>query len=214
MSGRKAMGFIESVGLAAAITAADAALKAANVELVGRENSRGSGYITIKIVGDVGAVKAAIDVAKGVSSNVARVWSTDVIPRPAEDLGRLMVWNRETQGAEEWLNSKTSDSPLANPPAHEMVPVKEDIPKPAIPQAGIIEQTGAGKPEEADDLPVADAEPDEVEESPAGPAKAEGIAREPESGDGEDGAPDKKGPNPPKRGPSRRKSGGRGRKPK
>jgi microcompartment protein CcmL/EutN len=184
MSSGKAMGFIESVGLVSAITAADAALKAANVELVGRENSRGSGFITIKIVGEVGAVNAAVSAAKSVSSSVARVWSVDVIPRPVEGLGKALVWNPETRGADEWLASKSEntqqpapvkkDGVLANLPAREMVVVKEDIPKPAIPQ----------------------------------PPKAETIASPPprkaENGDA-------KAPTPPKKTPSRRKPGGGGR---
>jgi len=140
MSSGKAMGFIESVGLVSAITAADAALKAANVELVGRENSKGSGFITIKIVGDVGAVNAAISVAKTVASNIARVWSVDVIPRPGEGLGSALVWNSETLGADGWPASKgggpvPQDSALASLPAHDMVVVNDEIPKPAIPQA-------------------------------------------------------------------------------
>jgi microcompartment protein CcmL/EutN len=96
MSDGKALGFIETVGLAAAIAAADAALKAANVKLIGRENSRGQGCITIKIIGDVGAVKAAIDAAKTVAGSVSRVWATDIIPRPAEGIGEFMAWNGET----------------------------------------------------------------------------------------------------------------------
>jgi microcompartment protein CcmL/EutN len=100
MNNGKALGFIETVGLAAAIAAADAALKAANVRLVGRENSRGSGCITIKIIGDVGAVKAAIDAARTVAGGVSRVWSSDVIPRPAAGLGDVMVWNKDTQLSE------------------------------------------------------------------------------------------------------------------
>jgi microcompartment protein CcmL/EutN len=143
MSRGKAMGFIESLGLASAVTAADAALKAANVELIGRENSRGSGLITIKIIGDVGAVKAAIDVAKAVSSQVARVWSVDVIPRPSEGLGSVLVWNADTQGASEWLGQNEpaaspnlpaikEDAPLATRPAHEIVAAATDIPKPVI----------------------------------------------------------------------------------
>jgi hypothetical protein len=143
MGGGKAIGFIESLGLASAITAADAALKAANVELVGRENSRGSGLITIKITGDVGAVNAAIGAAKAASSQVSRVWATDVIPRPGEGQGPAMVWNADTQGAKEWLGQGEPAAPanlpairgkaaLANRPDHYIVPVPTDIPKPAI----------------------------------------------------------------------------------
>lgn len=144
MSRGNALGFIESVGLASAIAAADAALKAANVELIGRENSRGYGCITIKIAGEVGAVQAAVSAAKASSEKVARVWSTDVIPRPAKDLGGILVWNDQTQGADEWLRSRDpgdgaslpvirEDAPLANRPKQEIVPVSdEEKPKPVV----------------------------------------------------------------------------------
>jgi microcompartment protein CcmL/EutN len=198
MSRGKAMGFIESLGLASAVTAADAALKAANVELIGRENSRGAGMITIKIIGDVGAVKAAIDVAKAVSSQVARVWSVDVIPRPADKLGPTLAWNADTQGAAEWLNQNgpeaspslpaiKEDAPLATRPAHEIVAVDSDIPKPAI------IPPGENKESKIEDKPENDA-PDDGNPSPAADEK---------SGNAPGGAKPRK--NPPRR---------RGRKPK
>jgi ethanolamine utilization microcompartment shell protein EutS len=179
MSRGKAMGFIESLGLASAVTAADAALKAANVELIGRENSRGAGMITIKIIGDVGAVKAAIDAAKTVSSQVARVWSVDVIPRPAEALGRTLGWNADTQGASEWLGKNEpppappspnlpvikEDAPLAARPAHEIVAVDTDIPKPVIipdpdKEGRIEDHPEENAPEGGNSAPAADKKPD------------------------------------------------------
>jgi microcompartment protein CcmL/EutN len=196
------MGFIESIGLVSAITAADAALKAANVELVGRENSKGSGFITIKIVGDVGAVNAAISVAKSVASNVARVWSVDVIPRPGDGLGSALVWNSETQGAGEWLASKDGgsvprDSALASLPAHDMVVVSDDIPKPAIPQTGT---TTPVKPDVETEKPGASTA------KAAAPPTAEAGADEAGAGDA------RTAKRPPRRKPG--KPGGRGKKPK
>lgn len=146
MSRGNALGFIESVGLASAIAAADAALKAANVELIGRENTRGFGYITIKITGEVGAVQAAISAAKASSSKVARVWSTDIIPRPAKDLGKLLVWNKNTQGADDWFIARGLDAgtpppeakenkQLANRPRAELVPVAETEKPESAPEA-------------------------------------------------------------------------------
>ena len=61
---QKSLGLIETQGLAAGIEAADAAVKSANVELVGYELTKGGGWTTIKILGDVGAVKAAVDAAR------------------------------------------------------------------------------------------------------------------------------------------------------
>ena len=57
---QEALGMVETKGLVGAIEAADAMLKAANVELVGNEKI-GSGLVTVMVRGDVGAVKAAVD---------------------------------------------------------------------------------------------------------------------------------------------------------
>lgn len=92
-----ALGFIETVGLAAAIEAADAACKTANVKLVGRENSKGNGMITIKIKGDVSAVKSALLSAHAAASKVNKVVSVSIIPRPGAGLEPVMVYNKETE---------------------------------------------------------------------------------------------------------------------
>lgn len=99
-----ALGFIETIGLVAAVAAADAALKAANITLIGRENSQG-GMMTVKIAGDVSAVKAALSAAKTASEGVNRVWSIDVIPRPGRGIGETLAYNKATLGSEEWLDS-------------------------------------------------------------------------------------------------------------
>ena len=98
--GRGAVGLIETEGLPAAIAAADAALKAANVVLVGRENSRGGGFMTVKIAGDVAAVQAALAAARAVAEGVRGVHSVLTIPRPAEGIGDCLVRNENTMGAE------------------------------------------------------------------------------------------------------------------
>ncbi len=93
------LGIIETVGLAAAIEAADTCVKSANVKLVGYELSKGSGMTVVKIVGDVGAVKAAISAAEMAASWVSAVVSCKVIARPSEQLG-MMIENGETVGLE------------------------------------------------------------------------------------------------------------------
>lgn len=87
---RKAVGLIETIGLAAAIEAADAAVKAANVTLLGYENTRGSGKITVKIAGDVGAVKAGVSAAVASASRVAEVYGRTVMARPHEGISSLL----------------------------------------------------------------------------------------------------------------------------
>jgi len=79
---KEALGLIEVVGLAAAIEAADAATKSADVVLVGYELAKGGGMVTVKIRGAVSAVQAAVSSAKESSGRVGRTVSTLVIPRP------------------------------------------------------------------------------------------------------------------------------------
>ncbi len=92
---QKSLGLIETQGLAAGIEAADAAVKSANVELVGYELTKGGGWTTIKILGDVGAVKAAVDAARIAAGKVSRVVSTRVIARPSMGLTGL-IHNTDT----------------------------------------------------------------------------------------------------------------------
>jgi microcompartment protein CcmL/EutN len=77
----KALGLIETRGLVAAIEAADAMVKAANVQIVGKEVTKPA-LITIKIVGDVAAVKSAVDAGAAAAQKVGEVVSIHVIPQP------------------------------------------------------------------------------------------------------------------------------------
>jgi ethanolamine utilization protein EutM len=85
----QALGMIETKGLVALIEAGDAALKSANVQLVGW-NKVGSGYVTIMVTGDVAAVKAATDAGSSAASKVGEVLSVQVIPRPHADLSKVL----------------------------------------------------------------------------------------------------------------------------
>ena len=85
----EALGMIETKGLIAMIEAADAALKAANVQLTGWEKV-GSGLVTVFMVGDVAAVKAAVDAGASAASKIGEVVSVQVIPRPHEELGSVL----------------------------------------------------------------------------------------------------------------------------
>lgn len=85
----EALGMIETKGLVAQIEASDAALKAANVTLVGYEKI-GRGLVTSFVRGDVAAVKAATDAGAAAASKVGEVVSVHVIPRPHEDLASMV----------------------------------------------------------------------------------------------------------------------------
>ncbi|WP_017754434.1 BMC domain-containing protein [Calidifontibacillus oryziterrae] len=83
------LGVIETRGLTAAIEAADAMLKAANVEIVGSEKI-GSGLVSVIIQGEVGAVKAATEVGAEAAGRVGELVAVHVIPRPHSDVTKLI----------------------------------------------------------------------------------------------------------------------------
>lgn len=98
MSGQS-LGLIETVGLAAAIEAADAAMKSANVQLVGYELTKGGGMVTVKFEGEVGSVNAAVAAGVMAASKVSQVYAHRVIARTAEYIDR-MVHSADTVGLE------------------------------------------------------------------------------------------------------------------
>lgn len=85
----EALGMIETKGLVPLVEASDAMMKAANVTLIGWQKI-GSGMVTAFVVGDVAAVKAAIDAGAAAASRVGEVVGVQVIPRPHEDLGSIL----------------------------------------------------------------------------------------------------------------------------
>ncbi|RKU26117.1 ethanolamine utilization protein EutM [Candidatus Poribacteria bacterium] len=84
-----ALGLIETRGLVGSIEAADAMVKAANVQLIGYEQV-GGGYVTVMVRGDVGAVKAATDAGAEAASRVGEVVSVHVIPRPHTEVETIL----------------------------------------------------------------------------------------------------------------------------
>jgi ethanolamine utilization protein EutM len=86
---QEALGMIETKGLVTLVEASDAMLKAANVTLVGW-NKIGSGLVTAFVVGDVAAVKAAVDAGATAAGRIGEVVGVQVIPRPAEDLAKVL----------------------------------------------------------------------------------------------------------------------------
>ena len=94
----EALGMIETKGLAPLVEACDAMLKAANVQLVGWEKI-GSGLVTAFVVGDVAAVKAAIDAGASAASKIGEVVSVQVIPRPHEELASILPKPKQGSGS-------------------------------------------------------------------------------------------------------------------
>ena len=85
----EALGMIETKGLIGSIEAADAMVKAANVVLIGKEYI-GSGYVTVMVRGDVGAVQAATDAGAAAARRVGELVSVHVIPRPHSEVEQIL----------------------------------------------------------------------------------------------------------------------------
>ena len=86
---QQALGMVETRGLVAAIEAADAMLKSANVVLVGTEKI-GSGLVSVMVRGDVGAVKSAVEAGAANASRLGELVATHVIPRPHDDVEKIL----------------------------------------------------------------------------------------------------------------------------
>ena len=80
---------IETKGLVASVEAADAMVKAANVNIIGKVHV-GGGIVTVLVTGDVGAVKAAIDAGSVAAERVGELLSVHVIPRPHTELDIIL----------------------------------------------------------------------------------------------------------------------------
>ena len=93
-----ALGLVETRGLVGSVEAADAMVKAANVQLIGYEKI-GGGYVTVMVRGDVGAVKAATDVGAEAAAKVGEVISVHIIPRPHAEVEAILPSSTENGAA-------------------------------------------------------------------------------------------------------------------
>lgn len=97
MINTNALGMVETKGLVGAIEAADAMVKSANVNLVGKEQV-GGGLVTVMVRGDVGAVKAATDAGAAAAEKVGELISVHVIPRPHTEVDAILPKGRTYSG--------------------------------------------------------------------------------------------------------------------
>lgn len=84
-----ALGMVETRGLIGSIEAADVMVKTANVHVLNTEYIK-NGFVTVKIIGEVAAVKAAVDAAAAAAARVGQVIATHVIPRPAAEVESIL----------------------------------------------------------------------------------------------------------------------------
>lgn len=95
MANTNALGMVETKGLVGAIEAADAMVKSANVQLVGKEQV-GGGLVTVMVRGDVGAVQAATDAGAAAAEKVGELISVHVIPRPHAEVDAILPHRDES----------------------------------------------------------------------------------------------------------------------
>lgn len=96
----KSLGTIEVVGLSSAIVIADAMAKTANIEINDLEITKGFGFVTVKIFGDVGAVKAAISAGKSLALQSGAYVASNVIARPNMELEKRILSFKEEKKEE------------------------------------------------------------------------------------------------------------------
>ena len=137
---KQALGLIETIGLVTAIEAADAAVKAANVILLGFENTKGGGKITIKFVGNVGAVQAAVAAGVAPASRIGEVYGQRVIPRRHDAIDALILNLDRGRG----LDEPKAETPKAKEAASAPTPV--ETPEPKVEEATCIATTKSGEP--------------------------------------------------------------------
>lgn len=111
----QALGMIEVYGYLTAVEALDSALKAANVSRLGVEKVRG-GLVTVLVEGDVGAVKAAMDASAAAAERVGTVISVHVIPRPADDVIRMLKGGKEPEEPTPPEPEKPSEPEISSEP--------------------------------------------------------------------------------------------------
>ncbi len=84
-----ALGMVETRGLIGSIEAADVMVKTANVALLGTEYIR-NGLVTVEVIGEVAAVKAAVEAGAAAAQRVGQLVSTHVIPRPSDEIEYIL----------------------------------------------------------------------------------------------------------------------------
>lgn len=122
----QALGMIEVYGYLTAVEALDSALKAANVSRLGVEKVRG-GLVTVLVEGDVGAVKAAMDASAAAAERVGTVISVHVIPRPADDVTRMLKGGKEPEEPTPPEPEKPSEPEISSEPEAPAEPGSEAV---------------------------------------------------------------------------------------
>jgi microcompartment protein CcmL/EutN len=171
---QEALGLVETVGISTAIEVADVMVKAANVKLLEMENTRGGGYMTVKVVGDVGAVKAAVDAAKAAGIKYGNFVSASVIARPADGMAAVFCNPKVPYQRANGYNK------IAKPEATKKVEPKAEVkPEPPKKEEPKKEEPKVEVKPEATKIEELKKEEPKVEVKPEAPKKEEPKKEEP-----------------------------------
>ena len=170
------LGQIEVVGLPAAIEAADVALKAANVELIGYEATDGMGMVAVKVVGQIGAVKAAMAAAEAAAGKISKVFSVSIIARPNDQIEPI-VYSPLTVGrpGPTPVKAPVAPTPAPQPPVEaEATPIEpaEATPAEATPAEATPAEPAVATPDGAETTPSDPAAPQDTPKKRTRPARA------------------------------------------
>jgi ethanolamine utilization protein EutM len=168
----QAIGMIETKGLVGSIEAADAMLKAAQVELMTKEHV-GGGLVTVIVTGEVGAVKAAVDAGSAAAARVGELVSVHVIPRPDGEVG-VMLGEGTIQTAPVLQTSPAPAPGVAtvNPGTSRAAAVAPKRPETGAPVVALPAAAAAAPAAPAAAEPAKPAGAPKAPEAPAPPAKA------------------------------------------
>lgn len=174
----KALGMIETRGLVAAIEAADAMVKAANVTLTCKEYV-GGGLVTVMVRGDVGAVKAATDAGAAAAERVGDLICVHVIPRPHMELEPMLTGpGEEPEKTETPSEPEQVEETVTSPQEAEVPEEPETQPQEAETPEEPVAVEEASAEEAAEELPQADAVPEETLQEASQESQMEDAAPE------------------------------------
>lgn len=154
----KALGIIEVIGFGCAVNISDVMAKTANVEILDIEKAKGSGWLAVKVIGDVGAVNAAVESGVASAKMSDKYVASLVIPRVAEGLEAILVEQKESVTVQPTVEKKTetpkSVAPKEAVPPKKVETVKSDTNKVVATESikkevdpGITKKVTTSKPE-------------------------------------------------------------------
>lgn len=172
---KQALGLVEIQGLSTAVLVADAMVKSANVTILEIENTKGQGYMTVKVAGDVGAVNAAVSAGKQTGLENQKLVSFKVIARPADSVDQIF-------GASKNLKAEIPPQPSASSDQQEQTDKKPEAVKEVLLKEEAVKEE-AVKAEAVKIEPVKEEsvkeEPSKEEAVKPEPVKAEPVKEQP-----------------------------------